>query len=138
MADNDSTIASMAAAGKIQFRTTEPYWLGKPWTTLTGFADIPVIGCTVLHRRHATIVPIVRQHVYQKLMERGLPYNTATIDLVPTLMFKKKLRCIDQNPSSKSYKQTVILAEFEYIFHILDITRWTQCGGKISRSRIHL
>ncbi len=132
----NNVIAGMSALPGIRFGTTVPYSLGNVWIGRIGFASIPVIGTTVFHKAGENIVPVVRQHVFEKLASAGLPYNPTVIQTRPLVGQRSRQRMIiDENQASDSCGKRKRMVEAEFTFEIVDMKTFCNAYGQFSNGR---
>ena len=105
----------------IQWGTTSPYRIeGASRATKVGYAQIPCVTVTAWCSHDVSaIIPIIRQHVYRELAERG--WQPDTIAFQPSVM-RERDRCLflDTNRSSGSEGRRKYGSKWEVRFEITD------------------
>lgn len=132
MNDNQikSLIASGSANGTFVHKTNQPFRIGEFFLRRVGFAGIPSIVCTATHPEGVSMVPIVRQVLYSKLREKGLPYNHQAIRITPGVSKGRRKKFVDANENSPTFGKNKFGIEWEYRFEIEDIKTWENAAGR--------
>lgn len=102
----------------VRFGTTAPYSLGRTLAERVGFACDPCVAISVHCRPEdvPALVPIVRQHVYGELAERG--WSPEDIEFTPMVQQRRTRIFVDENESSQSLGKRKRGAEHRFTFRM--------------------
>ena len=102
--DDEALLKSLHSSLCITWGTTAPYALGRVRCEKIGFASIPCVKMDVECRPEdvGALVPIVRQHVYRELAERG--WTPDDVEFTPTVGGSYRAwMFVDENEASESH-----------------------------------
>lgn len=100
----------------VTWGTMAPFQLGGVRVGRIGFADIPVVTCTVYAADTSSIVPTVRAYVYKELETMGLPSDG--VELAPTVQRGRRRKFVDRNESSPTLGKNKMGYELRFTFEI--------------------
>lgn len=125
-------------SGGSRWGTSAPFSLGEVFIRRIGFADIPVVGCTVIAKDATSVVPVVRQHVFYELETQGVP-NEA-ISCGPTVAVRRQRMFTDANEDSPTKGKNKRGLEMEFHFEIRKEAvhkyfTWSHGRGEVKQTR---
>ena len=115
---NDELLKAMHASLCVRFGTPAPYSIGRVSGEKVGYAQDPCLVVNVVCRQESieALVPIVRQHVYGELAERG--WTPDDIEFTQGTQRGRRRKFRDQNETSESYGRDKFGVEHRFSFRM--------------------